>query len=88
MSENKILLAELQHLNKGLDELHQVIIGIRDSPKDNGMIGDVEEILAHLKILNGQVHTNTTFRKIGTWVSCTAVTALIGMLAGFLCGYW
>jgi len=88
MAENEILLAELRHLNKKLDKLHQVIIGVSDNSKDNGMIGDVAEILEHLKTLNGQVATNTLFRKIGTWISCATVTALIGMLAGFLCGYW
>ena len=63
--------------------LYQVIIGLPDNSQDNGMIGDVKEILKHLETLNGQVHTNTTFRKIGTFISCSIVIAMLGLLAKF-----
>jgi len=88
MVDNEILLAELRHLNKVQDELHQVIIGIKENPVDNGLIGDVAEILEHLKTLNGQVHTNTTFRKIGTWVSCALVVALLSILVNSVYKLW
>jgi len=41
--------------------------------------GAVEKMERHLAELNGQVRTNTMFRKAGTFVSCAVVVALITM---------
>jgi len=60
-------------------ELHQVVIGVKDSPTDNGLIGQVDRIEQQLRELNGQVKTNTTFRKVGTWLSGAIITGLIAL---------
>ena len=88
MKENKMSNKSPDTPEAMIREMYQVIVGLPGNPKDNGMIGDVEEILEHLKILNGQVARNTTFRKIGTWVSGATVIALFGMLANLINGRW
>lgn len=69
-----------------IDILYQKIIGIEGNPDENGMIGDVKEIKEHLDKLNGQVQTNTTFRKIGTWVSCAIFMGMITLTIALLTG--
>lgn len=67
-----------------IDALYQAVVGMEENPDDNGMIGDVAEIKKHLKELNGQVRTNTTFRKIGTWVSGAIFTGIIALVIAIL----
>uniref|UniRef100_A0A6M3IIE5 Uncharacterized protein n=1 Tax=viral metagenome TaxID=1070528 RepID=A0A6M3IIE5_9ZZZZ len=62
-----------------ITELYQKVIGIPENPMDNGMIGQVDRIEYQLRELNGQVRTNTTFRKVGTWVSGAIITGLIAL---------
>ena len=71
-----------------IQELYQVIIGIKNNPDDNGMIGDIKNIEKHLATLNGQVRTNTTFRVIGTWLSCSMVLTLLSIITGFILKLW
>ena len=61
-------------------ELHQVVIGIPENPQENGMVGKMEDIDKHLRQLNGQVGTNTLFRKVGTWITCAMVTAILTLI--------
>jgi hypothetical protein len=77
-------------MDKELDEMirliYQAVVGIPDNPDERGLIGDVREIKDHLKKLNGETIKNTTFRKIGTWVSCAIATAVVGLLVKVIFG--
>lgn len=65
-------------------QLHQAVMGLKDNPSDNGIIGDIREIKNHLATLNGQVARNTMFRKLGTWLTCALVISLLGLLVKLL----
>ena len=68
-----------------LVEIATTVIGIKGSG-ENGMAGDVREIKEHLARLNGQVHNNTTFRKIGTWISGAVALSIIALLCKIFSG--
>ena len=70
---------EIKRLTQITERLYTCVVGIENTD-DNGMAGDVTDILDHLKELNGQVNRNTTFRKIGTWLSGAMVMALLSLL--------
>jgi len=76
---------ELQKLTELVTKLYTCSMGIENTD-DNGMAGDVKDIKVHLKALNGQVDRNTTFRKIGTWVSCAIVIALLSLMVKIFSG--
>ena len=67
-----------------LIELKTAVIGI-EGTEDDGLVGDVKDVKAELKRLNGSVRTNTTFRKIGTWVGSTVVLLIIATCVKILC---
>ena len=61
------------------DQILTALVGIPGT-EETGLVGKVNKIEAHLELLNGQVKTNTIFRKIGTWVSASIVLSIIGVL--------
>ena len=61
-------------------EVYQAVVGIDRNPEDNGILGDVKDIKAHLVKLNDQVGKNTMFRKIGTWLTGIMIVALVNIL--------
>jgi len=68
-----------------LIKLYTCILGI-EGTDDSGMAGIQKEMLEHLKVLNGQVHDNTTFRKVGTWISGAIVISIITLLVKIFFG--
>lgn len=68
-----------------IDLIYQKVVGIESNPDDNGMVGDLKAIKTQLTILNGQVRKNTTFRVIGTWVSCALATGIIAIAIEVIC---
>lgn len=50
-----------------IEQVFQVVLGVQSNPDENGLVGDVKEVLKLLKELNGSVRTNTTWRKAHTW---------------------
>ena len=67
-----------------LYEVHQALFGISHNPDENGLVGDVKDMKGHLVKLNGQVKTNTIFRKAGTFLTGAIVIALITIAANIL----
>lgn len=53
--------------DKHLTELRIAVTGL-DGTDDDGLVGDVREIKDELKRLNGSVKTNTTYRRLFTWI--------------------
>jgi hypothetical protein len=76
---------DTQESEQMVRELYQAVIGIKDTA-DTGMIGDIKDIKSHLAKLNGQVVSNTMFRKIGTWVACALITGLISVCVKLFTG--
>jgi len=68
-----------QQILASVTRLETVVIGVPDTD-DRGMAGEIKAIRKHLADLNGQVKTNTMFRKVGTWISCSLFIAIIGLL--------
>ena len=64
-----------------LREVHQAVVGIDGNPDDNGLIGDVKDIKAEMKKLNGGVKSNTSWRRVHTW-AIGILTALVISLIG------
>ena len=65
-------------------ELHQAVIGIPESPDENGLIGDVRDIKRELKRLNGHVQTNRTSisRIKGIGIGLGTVFTVAGVVVG------
>ena len=70
---------------KKIDKLYTVILGVENTD-ENGMAGDIKDIITHLKELNGSVKTNTAWRKVivsvGGSIGGFAITALALHLIG------
>ena len=60
-----------------LRELYQVIIGLPNNPKDNGLIGKIDGIESHLKSLNGAVSRNTIFRKATVAIGIPVIAGIV-----------
>ena len=75
MDKNRLIAAQRDKL---LFQVHQAVLGVPNTD-DNGLRGDIKEIKKHLRELNGQVRTNTVFRKICTWLSAAIVAGLISL---------
>ena len=58
-----------------IQELYTVILGVPGT-EDKGMAKQVRDVEKHLRELNGNVRTNTTWRKAMCWVLGIIVTAL------------
>lgn len=67
-----------------LIELKVAVIGM-EGEEDGGLVGDIKDVKAELKRLNGSVRTNTTFRKLGTWIGSAVVLLVIGTCVKILC---
>ncbi len=76
---------ENEDVYREIIEVKTVLIGISGSP-DGGLVKKVDNIEMHLKDLNGQVKTNTTFRKVGTWISGAIFTGMIVLGIAILTG--
>jgi len=63
-----------------INSIYQILLGIPGT-EEGGMAQDIQEIKVRLAELNGQVRTNTLFRKVGTWFSGSLFLVLIGLLA-------
>jgi len=63
-----------------IKELYQAVIGIPESPDENGLIGDVKDIKKEFRILNGRVRINETSisRIKGIGIGLGIVTTLSG----------
>jgi len=84
MSQDRPLSTQQQIL-ASVTRLETVVIGVPETD-DRGMAGAIKEIKEHLSELNGQVRTNTIFRRIGTWVSCAIFLALLGIVVRLTMG--
>jgi len=62
-----------------VDQILTVLVGLPGT-QETGLVGDVKDIVKHLERLNGQVKTNTVYRKIGTAVSAMFLVSIIGLL--------
>jgi len=65
-------------------ERDELLIRIDERTKNIEEKTDKQE--KHLEELNGQVRTNTTFRKVGTWVSGAVVVGLISLAVALIAG--
>ena len=45
-------------------ELYQAVVGIKDNPGDNGLIGDIRDISKKLDIVNGRTRANEIRSKV------------------------
>jgi len=68
-SQNSKMIAELYHSWLGIP-----------GTEDKGAIESLKQIEAHLKTLNGSVRTNTTWRKMHTWVIGIITTLVVAIL--------
>jgi len=75
-----------QERDRLLYEVHQGLFGVSHNDDDNGVVGAISSIKDQLKELNGQVKTNTIFRKIGTWLSSAIVVGLISLAVRIMGG--
>ena len=64
-----------------LTELWTAVLGVKDTD-DNGIVGDIKEIRYDFKDLRPQVAKNTAFRRIGTPIIGTVITAVITKVTG------
>lgn len=65
-----------------IQELHTVILGVPGTD-DKGMAGRCRDMELHLRQLNGDVKTNTTWRKAFCWAIGLLATGF-GVLAGMV----
>jgi hypothetical protein len=69
--------------NDMIQELYTVILGV-PLTDDKGMAQKVNEIEAHLRQLNGEVKTNTAWRKASCWaigiiIACMGIMATVAL---------
>ena len=57
-----------------IELLYQAIVGIKENPEDNGLIGEVKDISKKLDIVNGRTRANETRSKVNQ--------AIIGIIIG------
>ena len=71
-----------------VQELYQAVVGIKNNPDDNGMIGDIKEIKSDMKIMNGRTRANETRSKVNQAILAvivggggvtTGITKLLGL---------
>ena len=76
-----------QERDELLVELKTAMLGVRNT-EDNGMVGDIKEIKAHLTIINGDVNQNTIWRKIHTKTISGIITVIAGIIITKARGLW
>ena len=76
-----------QERDELLVELKTAMLGVRNT-EDNGMVGDIKEIKAHLTIINGDVNRNTIWRKIHTKTISSIITVIVGIIITKARGLW
>jgi len=80
MATNDQVIKELTKLSGSVGRLWDA-----DDPGSiTSVYNELKSINEHLSLLNGQVQTNTLFRKIGTWISCAIVIGLISIAVKLL----
>ena len=80
-------MTDLGEIQRKVDKIYQAVIGIPESPADNGLVGDIQEIkeqqgkiITEMKRINGEVAKNSTARRIGIWLLCFIVPGIISIL--------
>jgi len=69
-------------------ELHQVVIGLKDNPHDNGLVGDIKEVSRKIDCLNGRVRGNEVRSKVNQGILGTiGGGGMVGCL-GKLFNWW
>jgi len=72
-----------------IEKLYQAVVGIPENPKENGLIGKVDEVSCKLDIVNGRTRDNEIRSKVNRWAITTIFTgggALGGI--GKWIGWW
>ncbi len=57
-------------------ELYQAVIGLPENPEENGLIGDVKELVKVIKEQNGRIRKNSKLIYIGYGVFIAIAIAL------------
>ncbi len=68
-----------------IKDLYIVMLGVPGTD-EKGMAGDVRDMNKELKLLNGAVKTNTTWRKAFCWILGLITTALVTTIIFVLSG--
>ena len=69
-------------------ELYQAIVGIMESPNDNGLIGDIAQISDKLDLLNGRVRGNEVRSKVNQGIIGTIGGGGILGILGKVLSWW
>ena len=64
-------------------ELYQAVIGIKENPDDNGLIGDVKEVSDKLDRMNGRVRGNEVRSKVNQGLFGSGVIGVITKILGW-----
>ena len=68
-------------------ELHQVVIGLKDNPHDNGLVGEIKDIALKIDTLNGRVRGNEVRSKVNQGILGTlgggGILGLLGKILGW-----
>jgi len=71
-----------------VQELYQAVVGLKDNPDENGLIGDIKQISKKLDLVNGRTRANETRSKINQAIlgviiggggATTGITKLLGL---------
>ena len=79
-------MADLERMERDIAIIKQAVVGIPESPDENGLIGDCREMKEQLRQLNGEVKKNTTARRVGTWLVGIMGSGFIALIVGLLTG--